>query len=57
MAPEELSELSLLAALDGARIVFFDGRLHETALVVHMRLSHILFACSSDVNLLVAISF
>ena len=34
MAPVELSELSLLAALDGARIVFFDGRLHETALVV-----------------------
>ncbi|KAK4272978.1 hypothetical protein QN277_021458 [Acacia crassicarpa] len=34
MAPEELSESSLLAALDGARIVYFDVRLHETALVV-----------------------
>ncbi|XP_054800438.1 uncharacterized protein LOC129304707 isoform X2 [Prosopis cineraria] len=34
MIPEELPELSLLAALDGARIVYFDGRLHETALVV-----------------------
>ncbi|XP_028765572.1 ribokinase isoform X2 [Neltuma alba] len=34
MIPEELSESSLLAALDGARIVYFDGRLHETALVV-----------------------
>ncbi|KAF7804580.1 ribokinase-like isoform X1 [Senna tora] len=34
MIPEDLSESSLLAALDGARIVYFDGRLHETALVV-----------------------
>ncbi|KAI9107847.1 hypothetical protein K1719_021183 [Acacia pycnantha] len=34
MAPEELSESSLLAALDGARIVYFDVRLHETALVI-----------------------
>lgn len=34
MIPEDLPESSLLAALEGARIVYFDGRLHETALVV-----------------------
>ncbi|KAL0437312.1 UNVERIFIED_CONTAM: hypothetical protein Sradi_0439100 [Sesamum radiatum] len=34
MIPEELTESNLLAALDGARLVYFDGRLHETALVV-----------------------
>lgn len=34
MIPEDLPESSLLAVLDGARIVYFDGRLHETALVV-----------------------
>ncbi|KAI9112748.1 hypothetical protein K1719_016251 [Acacia pycnantha] len=38
MAPEELSESSLLAALDGARIVYFDVRLHETALVIARKL-------------------
>ncbi|XP_052186360.1 uncharacterized protein LOC127797472 [Diospyros lotus] len=34
MIPDELSKSSLLSAIDGARLVYFDGRLHETALVV-----------------------
>lgn len=34
MIPQELTESNLVAALDGARLVYFDGRLHETALVV-----------------------
>ncbi|KAL9360917.1 hypothetical protein Peur_049040 [Populus x canadensis] len=33
MIPDELSRSSLLSALDGARLVYLDGRLHETALV------------------------
>lgn len=34
MKPDELTESKLLAALDGARLVYFDGRLHDTALIV-----------------------
>ncbi|XP_019709713.1 uncharacterized protein [Elaeis guineensis] len=34
MVPEDLSRSSLSSALDGASLVYFDGRLHETALVV-----------------------
>ncbi|KAK6143975.1 hypothetical protein DH2020_020795 [Rehmannia glutinosa] len=34
MIPNELTESNLLAALDGASLVYFDGRLHDTALVV-----------------------
>ncbi|PIN17733.1 Ribokinase [Handroanthus impetiginosus] len=34
MIPDELTESNLLAALDGARLVYFDGRLQDTALVV-----------------------
>ncbi|XP_062148199.1 uncharacterized protein LOC133857095 isoform X2 [Alnus glutinosa] len=34
MIPDDLSRTSLLSALDGARIVYSDGRLHETALIV-----------------------
>ncbi|KAI4350288.1 hypothetical protein L6164_004757 [Bauhinia variegata] len=34
MMPEDLPESSFLSALNGARIVYFDGRLHETALVI-----------------------
>ncbi|KAG8389134.1 hypothetical protein BUALT_Bualt02G0197600 [Buddleja alternifolia] len=34
MIPGDLTELKLLSALDGARLVYFDGRLYETALVV-----------------------
>ncbi|KAI4351188.1 hypothetical protein L6164_005568 [Bauhinia variegata] len=34
MVPEDLSRTSLLSALDGARLVYFDGRLHKTALVI-----------------------
>ncbi|KAK1290253.1 putative fructokinase-3 [Acorus calamus] len=34
MVPDDLSRSSLLSALHGARLVYFDGRWHETALVV-----------------------
>ncbi|XP_050206976.1 uncharacterized protein LOC126656447 isoform X1 [Mercurialis annua] len=34
MIPDDLSESSLSSALDGARVVYSDGRLPETALVV-----------------------
>ncbi|TYK18986.1 ribokinase isoform X2 [Cucumis melo var. makuwa] len=34
MVPDDLSRSSLLSALDGARIVYSDVRLHETALLV-----------------------
>ncbi|QHO52988.1 hypothetical protein HN51_021879 [Arachis hypogaea] len=34
MIPQDLSESSLLTALNGASIAYFDGRLYETALVV-----------------------
>ncbi|XP_057425953.1 uncharacterized protein LOC130719344 [Lotus japonicus] len=34
MIPDDLPESSLLSALDGASMVYFDGRLPETALIV-----------------------
>ncbi|XVE78019.1 hypothetical protein DITRI_Ditri13aG0110500 [Diplodiscus trichospermus] len=34
LIPEELSQSSLLSAVNGANMVYFDGRLHETALVI-----------------------
>lgn len=34
MIPDDLTNSKLLASLDGAKLVYFDGRLHETALVV-----------------------
>jgi len=34
MKPDDLPESSLLSAMNGARIAYLDGRLHETALVV-----------------------
>lgn len=34
MVPEELSRSRLESALDGAALVYFDVRLHETALVI-----------------------
>ncbi|XVF81095.1 hypothetical protein PTKIN_Ptkin15bG0128800 [Pterospermum kingtungense] len=34
LIPEELSQSSLSSALNGANMVYFDGRLHDTALVV-----------------------
>lgn len=34
MKPDDLFPSKLLAAMEGARIVFLDGRLHETASVV-----------------------
>lgn len=34
MIPTDLSHSSLLSAMDGAKLVYFDGRLHETAAIV-----------------------
>ncbi|KAI9122238.1 hypothetical protein K1719_006927 [Acacia pycnantha] len=34
MIPEDLSRDSLLSALEGAKLVYFDGRMHETALFI-----------------------
>lgn len=34
MQPDELSQSRLVSLLDGARIVYFDGRFPETAFVV-----------------------
>ncbi|XVF21472.1 hypothetical protein REPUB_Repub12eG0093300 [Reevesia pubescens] len=34
LRPEELSQSCLLSALDGANMVYFDGRLYDTALIV-----------------------
>ncbi|MCD9643516.1 hypothetical protein HAX54_031089 [Datura stramonium] len=34
MVPTDLSQSNLLSALDGAKLVYFDGRLHETAVIV-----------------------
>ncbi|XP_073149567.1 uncharacterized protein [Henckelia pumila] len=34
MIPDDLPESNLFESLDGVKIVYFDGRLHETALVV-----------------------
>ena len=34
LIPEELSESQLLSALNGAKMVYFDGRLYDTALIV-----------------------
>ncbi|GAA0172866.1 secondary carrier transporter [Lithospermum erythrorhizon] len=34
MVPEDLTESNLLSAMSEARLVYFDGRLHETAFVI-----------------------
>ncbi|KAE9619411.1 putative sulfofructose kinase [Lupinus albus] len=34
MVPEDLRQINLLSALNGARVVYFDGRMHESALVI-----------------------
>ncbi|MBA0679386.1 hypothetical protein Goari_011157, partial [Gossypium aridum] len=34
LIPDELSQSQLLSALDGANMVYFDGRLYETALII-----------------------
>ena len=34
MTPDDPSKSSLFSAVDGVRLVYSDGRLHETALVV-----------------------
>lgn len=34
MIPSDLSQTSLSSALDGARVLYLDGRIHETALLV-----------------------
>ena len=46
MIPEDLSESSLASALDGATLVYFDGRLHETALVIAQEVMVIIFTHS-----------
>ncbi|KAF3436068.1 hypothetical protein FNV43_RR23160 [Rhamnella rubrinervis] len=40
MIPDDLSRSSLLSALDGARIVYSDVRLYETALVIAQEAAH-----------------
>ncbi|KAL8494437.1 hypothetical protein ACS0TY_025302 [Phlomoides rotata] len=40
MTPDELTKTKLLEALDEARLVYFDVRLHETALVVAQEAAH-----------------
>ena len=42
MIPDDLSTSNLLAAISGARLVYFDGRLHETALLVAQE---VIFKC------------
>lgn len=46
MIPDDLSRASLLSALDGARIVYLDGRMHETALIVAQEVIFICFPSS-----------
>ncbi|GMH02539.1 hypothetical protein Nepgr_004378 [Nepenthes gracilis] len=40
MVPNELSKTRLWSSLDGASLVYFDGRLHETALIVAQEAAH-----------------
>lgn len=49
MVPEELTKANLFAALDSADIVYFDVRLHETALLVaeEVKFSWHKISCSS----------
>lgn len=47
MIPDELSQSSLSSALDGARIVYSDVRLHETALVIAQEVIYLLFSVFS----------
>lgn len=42
MIPDDLSTSNLLTAIIGARLVYFDGRLHETALLVAQE---VIFEC------------
>jgi hypothetical protein len=54
MIPDDLSRTSLLSALDGASIVYSDGRLHETALIVAQEVIFICFPSSFfDTSLLI----
>ncbi|XP_019429600.1 PREDICTED: ribokinase-like [Lupinus angustifolius] len=34
MVPEDLRQINLLSALNGARVAYFDGRMHESALAI-----------------------
>lgn len=34
MIPDDLSESTIFSALDGARILYLDGRLPDTAIIV-----------------------
>jgi hypothetical protein len=54
MIPDDLSRESLLSAIDGARIVYLDGRLHETALIIAQEVIFICFPSSFfDTSLLI----
>ena len=41
MIPEDLSQTSLLSALDGARVVYFDARMRNSALVIAHEVGYI----------------
>lgn len=54
MIPDDLSRASLLSAIDGARIVYLDGRLPETALIIAQEVIFICFPPSFfDTSLLI----
>ncbi|CAN1169744.1 Khk [Linum perenne] len=53
MIPEDLTESSLNSALDGATLVYFDGRLHETALVIAEEVITLLQAARKNVPILI----
>lgn len=40
MVRHGISQTNLLSAIDGARIVYFDGRLYETTFVVAQEVMH-----------------
>lgn len=42
MVPEDLSRARLLSALDGARVVYFDARMPETALLIAQEVNYTL---------------
>lgn len=53
MKPDDLPESSLLSALNGARIAYLDGRLHENALVVANEVVICITSEASDIHALV----
>lgn len=52
MIPDDLPFSSLSSALDGARLVYFDGRLPETALLVAQEVTVIFMFLQSTFLLL-----